>query len=481
MNIEYAVLPTFAQIHRDKNEFIFVMGPVGSGKTTGCIFHALFNAMKQHPDKNGVRHCRHAVIRATYPALKETIIKSYQDWFKDKISFTFSTPIVARLQYPLSDGTRLDMEIIFIAVDDDKAAEKLRSLEITSAHINEASEITPGVLNILKTRLGRYPSEREGGAVNPFIICDYNAVSTTHWLYKLAEETRPEGYSFYRQPPAVIKEALPDGTHRYKVNPRAENLQFLRPNYYTSIMAGSDDTFIEVNLMNNYGEMRSGRPVYKDYDDSEHCTTEVLKPLRGVPVVIGVDLGLTPAAAFTQQLTDGTVICFDEIVTDDCSIQEFGEDLLWPTIQAKYPYIAENFKVVVDPAAQQRAMTDARSSYSVLKGMGFPVRLARTNNPRERITAVVDFLRRRGKFKLSHKCTNLRKGFITEYKYAQLNKNDSAHYKERPEKNEFSHIHDALQYAMLEYFHKPTKKLFGSRLSLTNRYHTGPASSIGGY
>ena len=131
-------------------------------------------------------------------------------------------------------------------------------------------------------------------------------------------------------------------------------------------------------------------------------------------------------------------------------------------------------------------MTDARSSYTLLKQMGFPVRLARTNNPRERISAVIDFLRRKGKFKLLSKCINLRKGFITEYKYQPINKHADGLYKDKPEKNEYSHVHDALQYAMLEYFHKPkinkfrkaqTTSFFGNL-----RLHDyTPASAVGGY
>ena len=480
MDIHYKVLPTFAKVHRDKNPYIFVMGPVGSGKSSGCIMHAFLAAMKQKPDAHGVRHYRHLVVRATYPSLKSTVIKTWQEWFKDKITFTFSMPIVARIQYPLSDGTRVDMEVLFIAVEDDKAAEKLRSLEVTSAHINEASEITEGTFNILRTRFGRFPAKKDGGPVDPFIILDYNAVSTTHWLYKLAEELKPEGFSFYKQPPAVLKWLDRDGVAHYEENPEADNLVNLRENYYRDMIAGAEESFIQVNLMNNYGEVRSGRPVYKDYNDIEHCVTDKFTPLKGVPVVIGVDLGLTPAAAFTQQLYDGTVIVFDEIVTDDCSIQEFGEDLLWPTIQSKYPQIMDNFKIVVDPAAQQRAMTDARSSYSLLKSMGLPVKLARTNNTRERLNAVVDFLRRRGKFKLLSNCTQLRKGFIAEYKYAPINQHDTKNYKEKPEKNEYSHIHDALQYAMLEYFHKP-KGVFKTRNRFGFRPRYEAASSAGGY
>ena len=82
----------------------------------------------------------------------------------------------------------------------------------------------------------------------------------------------------------------------------------------------ADEDFINVNVMNNYGEVKKGKPVYKDYSDLEHHVDDEMLPLRGVPVVIGMDQGLTPSAAFTQQAPDGTVLVFAEICTDNCSL-----------------------------------------------------------------------------------------------------------------------------------------------------------------
>jgi hypothetical protein len=475
VDIEYKVTPTFAKVHRDTSRYIFVMGPVSSGKSTGCIFHVLFNAMKQKPDDKGVRYSRYAVIRATYPALKSTIIKSWIEWFKDKITITYSVPIRGRIRYPMSDGTILDIELFFIATNDAKAAEKLRSLELTGAHVNEASEIDPDVYSILKTRVNRFPAERSGGCVDPFIISDYNAVSTSHWLYKLAEEEKPEGYSFYRQPPAVLRHVDENGKITYTVNPEAENLLGNNKNYYEGILPGSSPDFIEVNLMNNYGEVRTGKPVYKDYDDSYHTSSSVLVPTRNLPVIIGLDLGLTPACVFTQQQFDGTVIVFDEITTEDCTIQEFIEDLLWPRITSKYPYIIRDFKVVVDPAAQQRAITNGLSPYHLLKQNGLNVKLGRDNDVQTRLESVAHFLRLRDKFKISPECKMLRKGFISEYKYRKINSSETQ-YKDKPEKNIYSHVHDALQYAMMEYVHKPKRKPFHA----PQRRYTA-VSMVGGY
>lgn len=472
LDIDYKVVPTFSKVHRETNPFIFVMGPVGSGKSTGCIFHAFINAMRQKPDHNGIRHSRHLVVRATYPSLRASTIKSWIMWFKDKITITYSTPIVGRIRYPMEDGTTVDMEVLFIAVDDDQAVEKLRSLEVTSCHINEAAEVSFRVFEMLKTRFDRYPAKKDGGCVNPFIILDYNAVSTDHWLYKIAEETKPEGCAFYKQPSAVIK--LPDG--RYIINQNADNVENLSEDYYKLNVMGADEDFVNVNVMNNYGEVRTGRPVYKDYSDGEHHSPDAILPLREVPVIIGVDQGLTPAAVFTQQAPDGRVLVFDEIATEDCSLQEFCQEHLWPLITTKYPWIVSNFQVVCDPAIVQRSMNDAKAGFDILKENGLPVKLAKSNVFTERKEAVIHFLRLRDKFKLGPCCVTLRKGFLSEYKFDEARTVNGILYKEKPAKNKYSHVHDALQYAMMEYVHKQQK-----RRPPVSRKKYQVASSIGGY
>lgn len=475
MQINYKVLPTFMQVHKDRNPYIFVMGPVGSGKSSGCIFHAVFNGMRQKPDENGVRHYRHLIVRATYPALKSTVIPTMRTWFRDKLTIVYDTPIRGYLKYPLSDGTVLDMEFFFIAVDTEASVEKLRSLEVSSAHINEASEISKHAFDIISSRTNRYPAQKDGGCLYPFIICDYNAISTEHWIYKLVEETRPEGVSFYRQPPAVIKV-----NDKYHVNPDADNLCNVKEIYYKNMLITAEEDFIIVNLMNNYGEVRRGRPVYKDYSDKAHFVEETLKPLRGVPVVIGVDQGLTPAACFTQLQHDGELLVFDEITTTDCSLQEFANEHLWPLIHTKYPWIIDNFMVVCDPATNARSMNDAKSGLQILKETGLPVKLARSNVFTERREAVVHFLRTRDKFRISKDCPVLRRGFISEYKYDESKTVNGILYKEKPAKNEYSHIHDALQYAAMQFYHNKTKSMRDRFAQIKPRRYSA-ASSIGGY
>lgn len=474
MEITYKVSPTFVKFHADESRYKFVMGPVGSGKSTGCIFDLLFNAMKQRPDVDGIRHSRYAVIRATYPQLRSSTIKTFVEWFKDKFSVVYSTPIIGRLKYDLADGTKLDMEIMFVAIEDETTAEKLRSWEFTGAWVNEAHEVPEYLVGpILSQRTNRFPANRAGGPVCPQIIVDFNAVSTDHWIYRWAEEDKPANCSFYKQPGAVIK----DSNGNYIINTEAENLEFLNKGYYENILAISSPEVINTDLMNNYGERKAGKAVYKDFNDEEHTAPEKLEPPSGVHIVIGMDQGLTPAAAFTYQELDGTVVVFDEIVTEDCSLQEFAQELLWPRINNKYPWIKNNFSVVIDPAAQQRSMNDAKAGMEILKEAGLPVRLAKSNAALERREAVTYFLLRKKKFLLSPVCKALRKGFISEYKYEERRMLTGSQFKEKPMKNIYSHVHDALQYAMMEYSVTRKKRHFLT----TNQNKYRAASPIGGY
>ena len=51
-------------------------------------------------------------------------------------------------------------------------------------------------------------------------------------------------------------------------------------------------------------------------------------------------------------------------------------------------------------------------------------------------------------FLLSPSCNQLRKGFLGGYHYRRI-QTSGERYEDRPNKNKFSHVHDALQYLML--------------------------------
>ena len=433
---------------------------------------------------DGVRRTKFGILRASYPALKSTVVKSWKDWFKDMLKIVYDIPIRGEIRLPLPDGTKVEMDLVFIALDREEDVNKLQSLELTAAHVNEAHETAPGIIQMLKSRVNRYPAIRDGGADKSFIICDYNSVHSQHWLYTLAEEDKPPKHSFYVQPPALL--LAPKGTtniydtggNYYMPNPDAENIENLDPDYYPDMVLGADADWVNVFVLNNYGDVRTGKPVYKDYQDNIHCSDKIIKPMTGIPLIIGMDLGLTPAAAFMQLSLTGRLNVIDEIVTEDCSIQEMCDDFIWPKIRNEYAKY--NFYLVVDPAAVARSQNDKVAAAQIVKKSGLPFRLARTQNPLARREAVVSFLRKVNGFQLSPNCLYMRKGFISEYKYEKRSlTNVDSLFKEKPEKNIYSNIHDACQYGTLEL--ASGKIRTRPKIDRILHKYTKPASSIAGY
>jgi hypothetical protein len=88
-----------------------------------------------------------------------------------------------------------------------------------------------------------------------------------------------------------------------------------------------------------------------------------------------------------------------------------------------------------------------------LSSLGFPTEMASTNEFVARREAVAFFLLRNiaGEpgFLLDPGCTMIRRGFNGRYLYQRIQQSGASRFKERPEKNEYSHPHDALQYGCL--------------------------------
>jgi hypothetical protein len=401
------------------------------------------------------------------------------------------------------DGkTKIEMKLIFLALDREEDVNKLQSLQINGAHLNETAEIPRGVYQMLKSRINRYPKrftidkvhpdyrdefipylDKYGklGSIDPFIIHDYNSIPTEHWLYQIAEEEKPDNHSFYVQPSALLMTSKQKGfvadaeDNWYMINPLADNLENLSEDYYIDQVQGADPEWVSVFVLNNYGNLRAGKPVYKMYDDRAHYTDRPFEVSKGIPIVIGMDTGLTPAAAFTQFTASGQFVCFDELVSEDCSINEFAHDILWPHLRNNYRGF--DFRIVLDPE-NKRAQTDKKTARDILIQAGLPVTLGRTNNVAQRFESVVFFLRKKDGLVLTSQCPVLRKGFLSEFKYEKVSTTvQGTKWKEKPEKNIYSHIHEALQYAAMEFVEG---KMFAKNTARKQKYTT-PADNTAGY
>ena len=432
----------------DDSFFRLCSGPFGSGKSAACAMELFRRACQQKPDSKGTRRTKWACIRATYPQLARSTIESWRQWFGDHLSpFRWNPTPQHHLILPLADKTVLDMHVSFIALDGPDAEADLRGAELTGAWLNEVSDIPQNVLKFVIGRVGRFPPRRDGGPTWSGIVADSNAWDQDHWLHALYTDP-PEGWKFFKQPPAVVRVG-----EKWEPNPDAENRNHLPVEYYSRMLAGQSEDWIRVYLGNEFGYAIDGRVVYPEWSDSTHVAPEPLAPIEGLPIHIGLDFGLTPAAIIGQRTARGQWRIIDELIAEDMGVVRFSELLAerLDTWYGKFPSTA--FQAWGDPAGAARAQTDERSCLAIVREYArLDCKPAPTNEFSVRREAVAGCLNRmvdgQPGFLLSPACKTLRKGFAGGYHYRRVRVSGDERFHDKPDKNSFSHPHDALQYLL---------------------------------
>jgi hypothetical protein len=444
------VLQEFADC-RERNSFI--MGPLGSGKTVQTILK-LFELMceqavvkdERHPSYN-VRPSRIIAARNTYSELFSTTIKDWLEILGDLGEFKQGNkePPTHRLSFGLEDGTSVKCEVIFIAFDRPEHVKKARGIQTTWVWLNEAKEHSKAVVDMLDLRAGRYPSAKEGVRATHYgLVGDSNAPDEDHWYFKLAEEDRPEGWKFHRQPGGVFK----DGED-WRVNPDAENLSNLPTAYYHRGMQGKTDDWIKVNLANEYGFVSSGKPVHPMYVDSVHCQHLEFEPSKDIPIVLGFDFGRTPACAFLQRTSMGRWVCFDEFCLIDSGAIDFAPQLK-RYIDGNYP--DHKFRGWGDPSGDNKNQANADTPFKIIRAAGIPCTPTMTNDPAMRraaleITMKENCMDGKPRFTVLPRAKMIRKGLQGGFCYRRIQVSGDR-YTDEPDKNEYSHPVEALEYAL---------------------------------
>jgi hypothetical protein len=446
--IEYTAVPTIARFHQSNAWVRGIRGPYASGKSTACCMELMRRAREQRPNGKKIRQSRWVIVRNTYRELKDTTMKTWFDWFPEETFGDLAHGDMAhRVEFDEADGTTVQAEFLFRALDRPDDVGKLLSLEITGAWVNEARELPKGVIDALIDRMDRFPSKRAGGASWAGLIMDTNPPDDDHWWYELAEDTDTPGWEFYTQPPAVF-EAGPD---RYMTNPKADNLENLNDiRYYDRICVGKSRDYILVHYGNQYGFVQEGKPVYPEYVDTVHFNENLTGPMRNRTVYIGIDFGLTPAATFGQVDPSGRWLTFDELVTEDMGAVRFSE-LLGPKI--RHELRDYDIEIYGDPSGDERAPTDEKTPFMILQAHGIPVLPAPSNDPIIRREAVGTTMTRMfdGKpgFEIGPKCKILRKGLAGGYAFKRIQVMNENRFRNKPDKNRFSHVCEGQQYMML--------------------------------
>ena len=210
MNLSFERSPVLWKFLNDDSFIKSIMGPVGSGKSYACCAELFRRAVMQKPSpRDGIKYTRFAVVRNSYPMLKTTTLKTWLELFPEDIwgNVHHAPPIKHHIRLPSKEGASgIDMEVLFLALDQPKDVRKLLSLELTGAFVNESKELPKAVIDGLSHRVGRYPTKSDGGPTWRGIIMDSNPCDDDHWLYNMAEKEKPTGkfrWGFYKQPGGV--------------------------------------------------------------------------------------------------------------------------------------------------------------------------------------------------------------------------------------------------------------------------------------
>ena len=447
-------------------------GPVGSGKSV-CASHELMKmAMMQEPNEKGERKTRSLIVRNTADQLKSTTMKTFFDWFPPGEWGTYiaSQNKTYFVNQRLPDNTLMKAEFMFIALDTPDDVRKALSLEATFLWGNEWRELHPDVCDGLLMRLRRYPSGKDGGPTRSCALFDTNMPDQDSWHFEQMENP-PQNWSVHIQPPAVyspdeyvarfgtepVDEPVRDGVgDEWVKNPEADNMDNLDPLYYPDIIPGKSQDFVNVYLRCKYGRSLAGTPVYdKSFNEAFHVASQPLRRLAAsatheYPIVVGIDFGRTPAAIFKQRDARGRVLTLSEVACTDnenMGIETFIRLKLTPHVHEKYAGC--ELLCAPDPAGFMKQQLNEVTLVDALKNAGYACIKPPSNKPDYRIQAVERLLAQQIDGEALYlidpnECPMLLRGFKYGYRYK---KKRGGQLENSPEKNEFSHIHDANQYA----------------------------------
>ena len=456
----YKPTKTGQLFHECNDDVRLILGPFGSGKTTSCLNDIVEWSCEMPLSRDGVRRSKFAIIRNTSGELTSTTLESWLKWSNGLGIINSHQKPNIEYTHTFNDGFgTVELRLIFLPLDLEGARRKLLSLELTGAYLNELSELRSYILSDLKGRIGRYPwPEGEGKPYRTGIIADTNPPPVESWIYEMFGKGKVEQHTLFKQPPGLLEKE--DET--YEPNIFADNYERLGDKYYMRMTHGTTKEWIKVYCMGEWGIISNDKPVYKTYNDDLHSSDDI-KAVPDVPIVLGFDFGRTPACVIEQMLPSGQLIMIEEFTSDNTGLEDFLDNLIMPHLNKKYNgYEIE--LVTCDPSGNRKNDTDEKSCIEVLDKYfdSTIVKPAWSNSIARRLASVEYTLNRlvdgKAAFVLNRtNCNIIRTGFIGKYCYKKILRRSGDAYTEVPDKNDFSHPHDAHQYVCMMLFESYVK------------------------
>lgn len=490
--INYTPPPTIRDFIKDhlKGELFYdwVVGPVGSGKTTGIFFKLAYMAGLQEPGPDGIRRTRAVIVRNTAPQLRDTTLSSWDYWFKDGQAGVWRE---TEKKFTLKFGD-VECEVLFRPLDTPQDISRVLSLEVTFAIVDEFVELPRAIIDALSARCGRYPSAIMGGATNWGMWGSSNPSTEDNWWFDYLHDRKvfiqPGESQTETERTHVVGVTVDDGSLRNAryflqpsgFSPEAENVENLpgQAGYYTNQAKGKSDAWISQFLKAQWGFSVAGKPVVPTFRPELHLSKQGLSYNPHLPLIGGFDPGLGGSAMiFGQEDLDGRLLVLGELVQTGYGTTRFIQERLRPYLKRRFP--DAEFVIAPDPAAANRAQNDERTAVDILKKF-YPVKIETNNRLPLRLDALEHYTTRlvEGKpaFLVDEKeCPMVSRALKGGWRYA-LDKHENPKG-DTPEKNAYSHPGDAVGY-LARHFHRQVTR--NERYTSTGAKPFVPPRKFGG-
>lgn len=458
--ITYTAPKTCAQFMLDESFIRLIAGPVGSGKTTACIFELFRRASQQAPSTDGYRYTRFAICRQTLQQLKMTVLKDILSWLPGIALWRVSESTI------LVELGDIKSEWILLPMEDPEDRRRLLSSQLTGAWVSECIEIDSGLISDIAGRCGRYPTAAMGGCTWKGVLMDTNMPEEGSAWWDLMENPRKD-WTIFRQPGGME----PDAENLPYLDQTAETLKLpvnhpgriAQGRKYYERLSTQSPAYVERYVHARYGIDPSGRAVFgsiffpKSPTGQPWHVVRGLVPVPGGTLILGQDFGRDPCALLTQPDQAGRLLVLQEFICRHMGLQVAYEQHIIPILRSDPRYIGLPIVVIGDPAGAAKDTIFETTPIDFIKSKGFHCWPAPTNDIDPRIRAVESWLlgsRMGGAAILidEERCPTFISALKMGYRYENVKSTQTtvqSETKPKPLKNEYSHIADAGQYACL--------------------------------
>lgn len=462
--LEYRPVPTIDAFHLHPGQVRSIVGPVGSGKTTGATWDTCRYLPYYLADQWGYKKSKWVIVRNTYDELIDTTQATVFQWFGWG-KYQKQRKIYTLIHEDDELGT-FEVEILFRSCDRIADLKKFKSLEVTGYWIDESIEVAGDIKRILKTRIGRYPAAkiaerwyREKFGKVPARL--YEVKKNGKRQFKTPrfgmETTNPPDvehetyheFNWQTDVPGPVSEKKPLKNHFGFWQPPRENEDNLRAGYYDDLIADYQDhpDWLEMYVEGKPGVIIIGKLVYNNFRRKLHVSKAPLI-WSGIPLFRGWDnSGNIPACIVAGVPSPRKIHVFAEINHDKMNIVQFTK---YAVHKCNMMFPGAEWVDWGDPAGENKFSTKDggwTSNARLMRENGVDVQLSE-QNPSARYNAVDDQMALIDGFLIDPACVRLINGFMGGYHYKEVGSNTGI-YMDTPVKNRFSHTHDALQYVMV--------------------------------